>query len=397
MVRLSPMKAGGPFDMAISGENTIVLKNVMVGEVWICSGQSNMEFALASSWQGKEAVENSADSGLHLFKVAHTASAVPLEETKGAWEECGPATSGSFSAVGYFFGAKLRKDLNVPVGLIKSGWGGTRAEAWTSRAAIMETFGYTGILDNYSMPAVNQPAALYQGMINPLMPYAIRGVIWYQGEANAGRAWKYKTLFPAMIKCWRENWGQGDFPFLFVQLAPYMKRSDAPQESTWAELREAQLETSLNVPNTAMAVITDVGEELDIHPKKKAPVGERLASAAEALSYGKKIIYGGPLYKSMKVEGGRAVISFTSIGRGLEARDGELTGWTICGADRKFVNAKAEIAGETVVVSSPEVVEPVAVRYGWYNFPVVNLWNKDGFPASPFRTDDFPMVTMPRK
>src|SRR5205807_1044341 len=224
-----------------------------------------------------------------------------------------------------------------------------------------------------------------------LIPYGIRGAIWYQGESNAGHAYEYRTLLPAMIKNWRADWKQGDFPFLIVQLAPFMKIETEPKESQWAELREAQLLTSLNVPKTAVAVITDVGDEKDIHPRKKEPVGARLALAARALANGEDIEYSGPVYSDMKAEGSKISLRFTHQGGGLVAKDGALTGFTIAGSDRKFVNAEAEIQDDKLVVWSNHVAQPVAVRYGWANYPTGNLWNKAGLPASPFRTDDFPM------
>jgi sialate O-acetylesterase len=242
-----------------------------------------------------------------------------------------------------------------------------------------------------------RPAELYNGMIAPIVPYGIQGAIWYQGESNAGRAEQYRTLFADMITNWRHDWNQGNFTFLEVQLAPYMKIKPEPGESTWAELREAQLLATKNLPNVGMAVITDVGEENDIHPKKKQPVGERLSAAARAIAYHENIEFEGPLYKGMKVEGNNAVLSFTHVGKGLEAEGGQLKGFTICGADHKFVNATATIQGDKVVVNSSAVAQPVAVRYGWADYPVVNFWNKDGFPATPFRTDDFPMITAGKK
>jgi sialate O-acetylesterase len=246
-----------------------------------------------------------------------------------------------------------------------------------------------------------KPTELYNGMIAPLLPYGIQGAIWYQGESNAGRADQYRRLFADMIRNWRHDWGQGDFTFLTVQLAPYDKNkkrslediTKQPVESDWAELREAQLLSTKTLPKSGMVVITDVGEKDDIHPKKKAPVGARLARAAEGIAYGKKVEYSGPIYKSMKVKGNEVVLSFDHVDSGLEAKNGELTGFAIAGADQKFVWAKARIEGNKVIVSSPEVPQPVAVRYGWSDYPVVNLWNKAGLPASPFRTDDFPMVT----
>src|SRR5205807_3920550 len=229
-----------------------------------------------------------------------------------------------------------------------------------------------------------------------LIPYGIRGAIWYQGESNAGHAYEYRTLLPAMIKNWRADWKQGDFPFLIVQLAPFMKIENEPKESQWAELREAQLLTSLNVPKTALAVITDVGDPLDIHPRKKEPVGARLALAARALANGEDIEYSGPIYREMKVEGTKIHLSFDHLGSGLIAKGGNLIGFTIAGADHKSVNAEADIQDDKVVVGSPDVPQPVAVRYGWANFPTGNLWNKADLPASPFRTDDFPMLTGPK-
>ena len=242
---------------------------------------------------------------------------------------------------------------------------------------------------------VNRPSGLYNGMIAPLIPFALRGAIWYQGESNANRAFEYRSIFPGMIENWRKDWGS-EMTFLFVQLAPYAP----PAAGTWPELREAQLMT-LKLPKTGMAVITDVGEERDIHPKKKQPVGERLALAARAVAYGEKIEYSGPVYSAMKVKGNSIELSFNHVGGGLVAKDGKLTGFTIAGADQKFVPAEAEIQsgrmGKKVVVSSSVVAQPVAVRFGWENWPALNFWNKAGLPATPFRTDDFPMVTAPKK
>jgi sialate O-acetylesterase len=238
------------------------------------------------------------------------------------------------------------------------------------------------------------PANLYHGMIHPLLPFAIKGAIWYQGESNAGRAYQYRTLFPAMIQSWRAAWNQGDFPFLFVQLAPY-DRGVSP--GVWPELREAQLLTTKKLPHTAMAVITDVGDRDDIHPRQKEPVGARLALLARKHVYGEDVVASGPTFDSVKFENGKAVVKFANLGGGLVAKGGPLTGFTVCGPDKQFHKAQAEIQHDTVVVWSDEVKEPVAVRFGWENFPVVNLWNKEGLPASPFRTDDFPGVTWPKE
>jgi sialate O-acetylesterase len=435
-VELQPLQAGGPFTMTIAGDNTVQVRNLLVGEVYVCSGQSNMEFPLIAAKNAREALSHSDDRLLRLFTVPHAISETPMRDVNGQWKECGPDTAGSFSAVAYFFGRDLRRALHVPVGLIHSSWGGTPAEAWTSHAMLegapsLRTLltehdqarqryvpalaAYRDAFDAYiqavqkaedegkelpkppPMPSSpdnqNSPSVLYNGMIVPLQPYAIRGAIWYQGESNAGRAAQYQTLFPAMIRNWRQDWGEGDFPFFFVQLAPFMKIQAAPQESAWAELREAQRLTTLAVPQTAMAVITDVGEENDIHPRRKEPVGSRLARAARAVAYHEEIEYAGPTYQSMQVEGNHVILQFQHKGGGLVARGRGLRGFTIAGEDRKFVNARAEIRDDTVLVSSPKVPRPVAVRYGWANYPVVNLWNREGLPASPFRTDDFPLTT----
>jgi sialate O-acetylesterase len=237
-----------------------------------------------------------------------------------------------------------------------------------------------------------KPSELYNGMIAPLVPYALRGALWYQGEANANtltQAEEYHRLFPDLIRDWRSLWGEGDFPFLLVQLAPYKQIQHEPRESSWACLREAQLQATQKLPNVGEAVIIDVGNENDIHPTHKKPVGERLALAARAIAYHEPIEYSGPIYKQMKIKGNRIILTFDHLGGGLEARDGDLTGFAIAGADQKFFWALADIKGNTVVVHSPLVQEPAAVRYGWADYPVVNLWNKAGLPASPFRTDDF--------
>jgi sialate O-acetylesterase len=400
---LPPMKAGGPFTLTIKEGNTLTLEDVYVGEVWICSGQSNMEWGLGGTAGGKEAIEKSKNPKIRLFTVDHATSFEPLTTVKGSWSECGPGTVGGFSAVGYYFGRDLNKALDVPIGLIHSSWGGTVAEAWTPRPELERHAEFKYMLDNLGKATQqgkpgnpNIATVLYNGMIHPLRPFAFRGAIWYQGESNAGRAYEYRKLFPTMIESWRKAWELGDFPFLFVQLAPFMAIETEPKESAWAELREAQLLTAQHVKNTGMAVITDVGDPRDIHPQQKGPVGARLALAARALAYKEKITYSGPMYDSMQVEGNKVIVSFKHLGQGLEARDGELRGFAVAGKDRKFYNAQARIAGDKVEVWSDKVPAPVAARYGWANCPVVNLWNKDGLPASPFRTDDFPMVTGPK-
>lgn len=400
LVDLEPMKANKtPADMTIEGSNAITVKNILIGEVWICSGQSNMQWSVNRCETPAEVLAASANPQLRLFTVERRGTAEPQYElrrttTFGFWSDCGPQTLGEFSAVAYHFGRELQKKLDVPVGLISSNLNGTPAEAWTSRDTLLAA-PETAILVDKDPARPPKSSAQFNAMIKPLSPYAIRGVVWYQGESNAGRAYQYRTLFPAMINDWRATWGQGEFPFIYVQLAPFKAKSPEPIESDWAELREAQVLT-LKEPNSAMVVITDVGDEVDIHPKPKAPVGQRLALAARGVAYGEKIEISGPVYAGMNVTGGKIALNFTHVGQGLEAKGGPLTGFAVAGNDRKFKNAYAEINGDTVVVHSPEIAQPVAVRYGWANYPLVNLWNKDGLPASPFRTDDFPILTGPK-
>jgi sialate O-acetylesterase len=395
---LPALKAGGPYKLTIKGKNTVTLKDVLVGEVWVASGQSNMEMHLSGCANAKEAIAASANPKIRLFTVAHKISETAVKELKSKWVPCDPNTVGKFSGVAYYFARDLQKALGVPVGIIHSSWGGTLAEAWTSREALAANPELKMLIPqkyfiDKDKPNPNQGTVLFNGMIEPLLPYAIKGVIWYQGESNASRAYQYRTLFPTMIQSWRAAWKNPEMPFLFVQLAPWRAINKEPEESDWAELREAQLLTSLKLPHTGIAVITDVGDPEDIHPKQKEPVGARLALDAEALVYGKKVEYSGPLFDKLAVDGNKAVLSFTHVGKGLEAKGGELTGFTVAGQDHKFYNAAAKIEGDKVVVTSDMVSKPVAVRYGWSNYPVVNLFNADGLPASPFRTDDFPAIT----
>lgn len=398
MVCLKPLKAGGPFTMTISGENTIELQNILVGEVWVASGQSNMQWTVKNSLNSEQNIAGSKDPMIRLFTVPRKTALTPQSTVEASWVECGPETVPDFSAVAYFFGRDLRKAMNVPIGLINTSWGGTRVQAWTAIRHLEYTLEHRkATLSNVDyMNSPNRMAVLYNGMVAPLIPYAIKGAIWYQGESNAGEAYAYRSLFPAMIQNWREDWRQGDFPFLFVQLAPWQPKPEQPAPGTWAELREAQLLTTKALPNTGMAVITDYGDAQDIHPKQKEPVGARLALLARGIAYGQRIVAQGPVYKSMSVRGDSIVLSFDSVGSGLEAKGGPLKGFTIAGEDRSFVDAQAEIVGKTIVVRSPQVPKPVAVRFGWLNCPEVNLFNKEGLPATPFRTDDWPGVTWPK-
>lgn len=387
-VELKPLEAGGPFVMKISGDNEVTVNNLLVGEVWVASGQSNMEWPLNASFQPEVEKPKATFPHIRMITAKKVASLTPLDEVQGKWQECSPETVGGFSAVAYYFARDLHAKLGVPVGIISTSWGGTPAQAWTSPEGFEGKPELKGFADQLKAaaekppekgPGPHFPSALYNAMIAPVIPYGMKGVIWYQGESNAGQAKQYQTLFPAMIADWRTKWKLGDFPFLFVQIAPF--KGQPP------EIREAQFLTLAKSKNTAMAVTTDYGDANDIHPKQKEPVGNRLSLAARALAYGEKIVYSGPLYQEMKAAGDKAWISFNQVGGGLVAKDGDLKGFTLAGADGKFVPAKAEIKGDKVVVSAEGVSDPKAVRYGWDNVPDVNLFNKEGLPASPFRTD----------
>ena len=572
-VKLSAMTHGGPFEMTIEGKNTIVLKNILIGDVWICSGQSNMEWRVQNTNNAQEEIAVANFPEIRLFDVKHRMAAEPKDNLADEkWQVCSPKTISAFSAVGYFFGQELHKNLNIPIGLISTNWGGTVSETWTSAGTINDFSefdekmkklksinldemiekrvelqqeweekvdksdrgmqeewyrlsqidaswkdmdlpqawekagleGFDGIvwfireielskneaqkdmqlnlgpIDDTDFTYVNGiqvghvkkswrklreyvvssdvlkpgrnilcvrvidyggsgglhgksedlfystsekkvslagiwkfkigtdkmpeqvnigpnsfPTLLYNGMVHPLLSYAIKGAIWYQGESNAGRAYQYRKLFPAMITDWRKSWGQGDFPFFFVQLANFRQPVTEPQGSTWAELREAQ-NMALQLPNTGVAVIIDIGEAEDIHPRNKQDVGYRLSLAARKIAYAQDLVYSGPMYKSMQVEKNKIRIKFSHTGSGLTIRDqyGYLKGFSISGNDRKFVWAKAYQDGDDVIVYSDKIKKPVAVRYGWADNPHdVNLYNKEGLPASPFRTDDWPGIT----
>ncbi|MGV8878770.1 MAG: sialate O-acetylesterase [Sphingobacteriaceae bacterium] len=404
MLNLASTPAGGPFELKIKGNNEITLHNILIGDVWVCSGQSNMEFNMGSV-RDKYAAEiaSSTNPNIRQFLVTKKTSFQPLDTVGVAkWEEASPVTLPAFTAVGYFFARDLYEKYKVPIGLIHTSWGGTPAEAWTSIEGLQPFPKYTERANKLSTAAktngANDPTALYNGMIAPLLPYAIKGAIWYQGESNAGLAFEYRKLFPAMITDWRSKWKQGDFPFLFVQLANFMEPVSQPAGSDWAELREAQSMT-LSLKNTGMAVITDVGEEKDIHPKNKQDVGKRLALAAEKVAYKEKnIVYSGPVFKSSSLSGNKMILKFSDVGSGMIAKGGgELKQFAIAGEDKKFVWADAKIVGNTIIVSSDEVTNPVAVRYAWANNPEgANLYNKEGLPASAFRTDNWPGLTVGR-
>ena len=434
------MKKGGPLEMTVAGKNTITIHNVLVGEVWVCSGQSNMEFALwnhgvfggAKNFDEEVAAANYPM--IHLFIVKKAVAATPQTDVQGQWVVTSPETAGNFSAVGYFFGRDLYRAMKFPVGLIDTTWGGTEAEAWTSDAALeadpdlkvvadswrQRIADFPHALEQYeqSLPdweksaedaetngkvAVPMPTAprdprsyawrdsgLWNGMVAPLTPYAIAGAIWYQGESNAPFAYQYRNVFSTMIKQWRSSWGEGDFPFLFVQLASFTVGAET--NNTWAVLRESQ-EKTLALPKTGMAVAIDIGESHDIHPKNKQDVGKRLALAAEGVAYGRKIEYRGPVYQSTRAVQGTLHVRFTHTAGGLVVRGPRLLGFEIAGEDQQFFPASAQAAGTEVVLSSARVAKPVAARYAWANDPKCNLYNKVGLPAPPFRTDDWKVPT----
>ncbi|MEN6458620.1 MAG: sialate O-acetylesterase [Thermoguttaceae bacterium] len=376
-----------PLTMTVqgSGGNLLTFKNVVVGDVWVCSGQSNMELGLNQVNRAKEEIAAANYADIRLFDVVKQKAPQPVADLTATWTTCRPETAANFSAVAYFFGRQLHKNLDVPVGLIGTYWGGTPAEFWTSAPTLAA--------DPALKPlAQGEAACLYNAMIAPLVPYAIRGAIWYQGESNISRSYQYRTLLPAMIANWRSAWGQGNFPFGIVQIAPFRYGGSNPVFC--AEMWEAQSMIAQTTPNTGLAVTMDIGDLRNIHPTNKQDVGRRLALWAEATVYGRKQVYSGPIYKSMVVEGEKIRLNFDHVGGGLIAADGKpLTEFTIAGADQKFVPATATIDDHTLVVHADQVTKPVAVRYAWHDDAQPNFANKEGLPASPFRTDAWKGVT----
>lgn len=388
-VDLKIPKAGGPYQITVIGDSTINIQNVLIGENWICTGQSNMEFS--ADWHVnnyKEEIKNANHPEIRFFHIQRISAPYPQQEVRGKWEVCTPETMHSFSAAGYFFGRALNNNLHLPVGLIESCWGGSPVESWTP----IEVFNNSeklaisaAILSPVPWCPI-RPAVLFNAMIAPITRFPIAGAIWYQGEANVINASTYEETFSAMIHSWRELWKK-DFPFYFVQIAPY----NYGKGYGGAEVREAQLQTYRNVPKTGMVVVTDITADTNnIHPTDKQDVGKRLADWALAKTYGKEsITYSGPLYRSMEVNGNKAIIHFDFATDGLMKKGNELTGFLIAGEDHQFVPATATIEGSTVVVYSSKVTRPTAVRMGFTNTAISNLFNKAGLPASPFRTDDW--------
>ncbi|MFO1446919.1 MAG: sialate O-acetylesterase [Opitutaceae bacterium] len=417
-----------PAQLVVEGKNTVTVSDVVVGEVWLCSGQSNMEWPVARADRAEAEMAAAKFPLLRHFKVARTVSDLPTDALAGSWVVASPETVSGFTAVGYFFARDLHRKLGVPIGLINSSWGGTPIEAWMSPAALASDPAFAVVAERWKTALAeypqrkaahekelaewtaewegakavgkpftrrrpvappgpgdpDTPSGLFNGMINPVLPFALRGTIWYQGENNVGRASEYHALFSAMITHWRAHFGQGDFPFYWVQL-PNFRGSNAAGFS-WALLREAQSRT-LVLPETGQVVTIDIGDPDNLHPGNKQEVGRRLALIAKAQTYGFTSDYSGPVFASAEREKSALRVRFTHASNGLIARDRPLQSFEVAGADRVFHPASAAIDGETLLVSAPEVRVPVAVRYAWRNAPDANLTNGAGLPASPFRSD----------
>ncbi len=432
-IKLPAMAAGGPYTLRVKGSNTLELTNILFGEVWVCSGQSNMQWSVNASKDNEAEIAAAMYPKIRLFYVPRVPSGLPQQDVVANWYETTPETIPNFSAVAYYFGRKLYKNLDVPIGLINTSWGGTRIEPWTppvgldavpalatiskevqdiqanyraqlpqkvkeieawiaeTRDALETDAPLTPMPDNtHPLRHQQRPTALYNGMVHPIVPYGIRGALWYQGESNLRDGMLYHEKMKALINGWREVWKQGDFPFYFVQLAPFNYGGRNASPFFLPQIWEAQAAT-LALPNTGMAVTTDIGNLRDIHPRNKQEVGRRLALWALAKTYGRDdVTHSGPLYKSMAVEQNAIRLTFDAIGSGLMSRDGEpLTWFQIAGEDQEFVEASATIDGNTIVVSSDTIANPVAVRFGWHQSAEPNFVNKEGLPASPFRTDSW--------
>lgn len=454
-VALDALKASAePVELKVKGKNEVVLKDILVGEVWVCSGQSNMEWPVSKALHPDQEIPAANFPQIRLFTMPNAMADARKDDTGGqlAWQLCSPDTVKGFSAVGYFFGRELNKELQVPVGLVDTTWGGTPAEAWISSQALQGdtsgarlTAAWSRFLKTYDPAAAkaehqkakaemvrvktenakpgatrqpvpasprafinhftsaSRPSVLFNAMVAPIIPYTVKGVVWYQGESNQRRAVQYQSLLPTLIADWRTQWSD-DFSFHLVQLAGFGNNRNWPQpagsEDPWAELQWAQLQTSLRVPKCGMAVANDLGEVKDIHPRNKQEVARRLALIALVEDYKKTDgqpngINGGPIFDKVVVAGDKISISWSNVGGGLQARDGgELKGFIIAGEDRIWKSAKARVVGNEVHVSSEEVANPVAVRYAWASWcPEANLINKEGFPASLFRSDDWELST----
>lgn len=444
-VKLDPLPASAkPATMKIKGTSTKELKNILVGEVWVCSGQSNMQWSVSQSYDAELEIATAKFPNIRLISVPQVGTQEPQDDFKGAWAECSPANAGEFSAVGFFFGRTLHQALDVPVGLIDNAWGGSAAEAWVRRDVLQKDPRFKTLMDGWAarekeltsdaskqrydaalaawkkrsdearakklefrerapqspqqqLSGNSRPGNIYNGVLLPTIGFGIKGTIWYQGESNASRAYEYGYLFPLMIQHWRDEWKQGDFPFYWVQLADFKAEQPQPGDSDWAELRESQTKTQKAIQNGGQAVIIDIGEGRDIHPRNKRDVADRLVRLALAKDYGIQIPHRSPEYKSVELQGGKAIVTLNTFGSSLYTFDvQEVKGLAICGEDKKWVWATGKLIGaDKIEVTAPGMTKPVAVRYAWSDNPVCNLYSKEGLPVTPFRTDDFPMITRP--
>lgn len=427
-VMLDPLPVGGPHTLAVQGKNKLAFSDVLVGEVWICSGQSNMQWSVDASNDPDLEKAAAKFPKIRMINFPQVGTQEPIWTHDRKWMVCAPDTIGGWSAVGYFFARQLHLTLDVPIGMINNAWGGSACEAWIRRDLVTSDPKYQPLVDrwlqmekqysdlsaktNLSEEETKQLNGLkgqmggnarlgniYNGVLKSHLGYGIKGAIWYQGETNAGRAYQYRDLFPLMIQNWRDDFAQGDFPFYWVQLADFLAEKPEPGDSAWAELREAQTMTMSRLKNTGEAVIIDIGEGKDIHPKNKVDVGRRLARWALAKDYGVNIPFHSPQYKSMEKQGSSIILTFDYVDGGWRPFDvAEPRAFTICGEDRKFVAATAKILdGGRIEVTCDKVAAPVAVRYAWADNPVVNMYSAAGLPLTPFRTDDFPGVTIDAK
>ena len=400
LVKLAAMSAGGPYEMKIvQAEQQIILSDILIGEVWVCSGQSNMEWPLAGRYSSRiigaeKAISSANFPQLRLFQLQRKRADSPQVDCKGKWQTCTPKTAAKFSATAFFFGRKLVKELkDVPVGLILTAWGGTPVRAWTDAKTLKQFKGFESLTNKTSKPKKtnsSSPTVLYNGMIHPLLPLAIRGAIWYQGESDRNRHTLYRDIFPAMVKSWRQRFQQGDFPFYYVQIAPFRYK----EEKAGVRIREVQRECLALIPNSGMVCIMDKATIENIHPPHKEEVGDRLAYLALAKNYGFKIPYSGPSYKSHKVEGKRIRVSFDYAKDGLDSKGHVLKNFEIAAEDGQFYPATAVIDGSSIVVKSDKVQAPKNIRYGWGNIALAEFWNKAGLPASSFRTDQWQQPSM---
>lgn len=423
-VALPEVPAGGPHTMTIQADETRTITDVLVGEVWVCSGQSNMQWTIDRSNDPDLEKLAARFPNLRMINFPQIGSQEPILTHDRQWQVCSPEALGGFSAVGYFFGRQLHLSIDVPVGMVNNAWGGSACEAWINRETLSADERFRPLMERWQeneqkfselsartdlnedekktlnglrsqMAGNARPGNIYNGVLKSHLGYTIRGAIWYQGESNASRAYQYRDLFPLMISSWRSEWGQGDFPFYWVQLADFYPEKSEPADSAWAELREAQTMTMSRLPHTGQAVIIDIGEGKDIHPKNKVDVGRRLARWALANEYGIPVAFHSPEYSKMEIRGAEVTLTFSHVADGWRPFDvTDPLGFTIAGDDRKFHTATAKILEDgRVTVSSQHVTQPVAVRYAWADNPVCNMFSNAGLPLTPFRTDDWPGVT----